>query len=676
MKSNLLSIFFIILFSLISSPLLAQSSFKDTYQKTELAQDFPIKGSLVHRVEFWKKVYTEITSKEAFLHDSEDLSIIYKKVDLPSSRRSRIRFLKKERRNMKSLLRSIAKKGGTNLTSKEQEVYEKVSGKKISEIKQLARNLRFQYGLRDRYYKGLIRSYEYLDYIKSIFKKLGLPDELVYLPHVESSFNYNAYSKVGAAGIWQFMRSTARIYKLKVNYVVDERRDVIKATKAAARLLRDNYGILKSWPLALTAYNHGARSIQRAVSKLGTKDIHRIIDEYGGRRFGFASKNFYATFMATVLISRDPGKYFKEFTMPKVFKYSVLNLNKAYTVAQIAKELKISIRSIGKYNPSIRSSALKSPLFLPKDFNLHIPRMKPATVKQLQARINKLESTRENFNLDRLHIISRGENLYDISRAYNVTLNDLIAFNQINNPSRIYAGMKLKIPGKNTKVSKVVAKLETKIAPKEKITQPKDGPSITAQKPSANSVADTAIAAKKAVVTPSYGPDLPKDLSSLEGHQLDTVKKSKGIYQITIETDETLGHIAEWANLRTQKIRNLNRLSFGRSIHLGQKLKIQLSQKNLINFKQSRNEYHLSIQEDFFNSFKVTGTEEYKVKKGDTISGILKKLELPFWLLRRYQKDQKLSDQLNIGQSIIVPQTEALEDSVEPPTSQSLSEEL
>lgn len=670
MKITILNILFALLFA---QSLQAQSNLKEYYSDVKLAENFPIKGSLVDRVNFWKRVYTEITTKEAFLHDSEDLGIIYKKVSLPSTRRSRIQLLKRERRNMKSLLRSIAKKGGTNLNSKEQEVYKLISDKTISEIKALSRQLRFQYGLKDRYYKGLIRSYEYLDYIKRIFKEYKIPEELVYLPHVESSFNYNAYSKVGAAGIWQFMRSTARLYKLKVNYVVDERRDVIKATKAAARLLRDNYKILNSWPLALTAYNHGARSMQRAVKRLGTTEIHKIIDQYGGRRFGFASKNFYATFMATVLISRDPDKYFKEFTLPRPFKYSVLELKRPFTVKQMAKALGISTRVIGKYNPSIRKSALRSPLALPKNFKLHIPGQSSADLKQLQAKVDNLKSMKKDFDLERLHIISRGENLFDIANAYHVKLNDLIAFNEISNPSRIYAGMKLKIPGKNTKIKKVIAKLETKVAPKVKtVKEEKEAATISAEKPVASHVTTTT---KKILKTETYGPQLPRDLSSLEGHNLDLKRVRKGVYQLTIETDETLGHIAEWAGVKTQSIRNLNQLTYGRAIRLGQKLKIPLTDKGRIAFKQSRNEYHLSIQEDFFNSFKVVGTKDYSVKRGDTISNILKRFELPFWLLRRYQDNQEIHSQLRIGQIIKIPQIEPLEDSVELPTSQSLEEE-
>ena len=100
--------------------------------------------------------------------------------------------------------------------------------------------------------------------MRAVFRDQGMPDDLALLPHVESSFNVRAYSKYGAAGVWQFMRGTGRRF-MKVDYVVDESLDPITATRAAARLLRENYAILGTWPLALTAYNHGAAGMARAV---------------------------------------------------------------------------------------------------------------------------------------------------------------------------------------------------------------------------------------------------------------------------------------------------------------------------------------------------------------------------------------------------------------------------
>ena len=149
----------------------------------------------------------------------------------------------------------------------------------------------------------------FLDEIKQIFREHGLPVDLAYLPHVESSFNPDAYSKFGAAGIWQFTRSTGRRF-MKVGYVLDERRDPIRATYAAAQLLKENYAKLGSWPLAITAYNHGLSGVRRAVRETGSDDIGEIVRQYKGSRFGFASRNFYAAFLAAADVSRDSERYF------------------------------------------------------------------------------------------------------------------------------------------------------------------------------------------------------------------------------------------------------------------------------------------------------------------------------------------------------------------------------
>ena len=118
-----------------------------------------------------------------------------------------------------------------------------------------------------------------------------MPVELSVLPHVESSFNPEAYSHVGAAGIWQFIRSTGKRY-MQIDHLIDERMDPFASTKAAAKLLRHNYQLTQSWPLALTAYNHGVASMRRAINTLGTRDIAVIVRKYKGRAFGFASRNF------------------------------------------------------------------------------------------------------------------------------------------------------------------------------------------------------------------------------------------------------------------------------------------------------------------------------------------------------------------------------------------------
>ena len=136
-----------------------------------------------------------------------------------------------------------------------------------------------------------------------------MPQEIGALPYVESGFDPMAGSHVGAAGLWQFMASTGRLF-LRIDQFVDERYDPHAATVAAAKLLRGNYDALGTWPLALTAYNHGRAGMRRAVNSMGTDDIATLIEHYDGPAFGFASRNFYPTFLAALELSSAPEQHF------------------------------------------------------------------------------------------------------------------------------------------------------------------------------------------------------------------------------------------------------------------------------------------------------------------------------------------------------------------------------
>src|SRR4029077_7956824 len=166
-----------------------------------------------------------------------------------------------------------------------------------------------QRGLRERFAEGIRASRRYFPEMERIFRDEGLPAELVRLPLIESCFNLQAYSKVGAAGIWQFMPKTGRLF-MRVDDLVDERRDPISSTHAAARFLGRVHDMLGSWPLAITAYNHGPDGMARAVDEVGTADIGRIVRDYRGRAFGFASRNFYAEFLAALEVEQDHRRYF------------------------------------------------------------------------------------------------------------------------------------------------------------------------------------------------------------------------------------------------------------------------------------------------------------------------------------------------------------------------------
>lgn len=177
-------------------------------------------------------------------------------------------------------------------------------------IADASERLRTQRGMRERFKRGLEISGRYDAAFRGVFREAGLPEDLAYLPHVESSFQNHAASSVGAVGMWQFMPGTARHFGM-LNAAVDERRDPVASAQGAARYLNNAYSRLGSWPLALTSYNHGVGGMKNAQQAFGN-DFVTIVRSYSGKGFGFASRNFYTEFLAARDIARNPQRFFPE----------------------------------------------------------------------------------------------------------------------------------------------------------------------------------------------------------------------------------------------------------------------------------------------------------------------------------------------------------------------------
>ena len=283
---------------------------------------FPLYESIKPNVAFWKKVYSEYTTSQVIFHDRRNLTIIYEIVTLkdknePGAKKYNKEIVDNKKKYYIKLLKRLSS-GHKPVSSEEKRIYALFTENNLSGLlKHSYNNIRAQLGQKDRFIAGLIRSGAYLTEMQEIFKSYGLPEDLAYLPHVESSFDYQAYSKFGAAGIWQFTNDTGRRY-LKINYTLDERRDPILATRAAARFLKENYEMLGSWPVAITAYNHGTQGMLKAVNS--HKHYESIFNNYNGRSFGFASHNFYAEFLAAREIAGNSRIYFGDLELEKPVK--------------------------------------------------------------------------------------------------------------------------------------------------------------------------------------------------------------------------------------------------------------------------------------------------------------------------------------------------------------------
>jgi len=267
---------------------------------------FPLYESIRPNVAFWEKIYGSVSENTALLHDRRDLSLVYGSVtlwdkDVPGAAAWNQARLEQAMAFYKNMLTRLSR-GARPADAEELRIRAMFNGRNaFARMAIAADNIRNQRGLKERFREGVIRSGAYMSEIKKIFQSHGLPLELAYLPHVESSFVVEARSKVGAAGIWQFTRATGQDY-LRVSEAVDERLDPILAADAAARYLSDNYDKLQNWPLSLTAYNYGANGMMRAKNALG--GYERIFREYEEGHFKFAARNFYSEFLAALRVAK------------------------------------------------------------------------------------------------------------------------------------------------------------------------------------------------------------------------------------------------------------------------------------------------------------------------------------------------------------------------------------
>ncbi len=457
-----------------------------TASAADSASSFPSPAVLRPQVAFWKKIFGVYSENQVVIHDAEHLGRVYSVLDfrdrvaagespiaVESAKRAGTRAEKA--RIQALLLRLDARNGNAGgLDAEERRIWNLFAkdrnSRKFAEAAEDER-IRSQAGLKERFGQGLRVSRRYLGEMEEIFRREGLPTDLTRLPLVESCFNIDAYSKVGAAGIWQFMRSTAQSYML-VGGVVDERRDPLRATRGAARHLRENYEALGTWPLAITAYNHGRAGMRRAVDATGTTDIGRIIKTYKGPLFGFASRNFYPEFLAALEVERGRRDYFGDLEFDPPFKGDEVPMRQALSGSAAVSCADVSPAELAELNPAIDSAVFRGAGNLPRGYLLRVP---PGTAASFEQRLAQLASdarviarrTRGSSHVRRVakrergkgarrqavanakryrtHRVRRGQTLSHIADRYGVSVERIKHANRLRG-SVVKAGQVLKIP--------------------------------------------------------------------------------------------------------------------------------------------------------------------------------------------------------------------------------------
>lgn len=599
--------------------------------QTAAADTFPRYTEIENNVVFWEKIYSTYSTTQAVIHDSKDLSKVYTVLELlDPSLPGALKFNKKAQKDAIKKYENILKKLSRQkpVTQEEKRIASLFTSKYRSRnMGRAASQVRSQSGQKERFRDGVVRAGAYLAEIKRLLQKSGLPEDLAYLPHVESSFNTKAYSKFGAAGIWQFTRSTGKRY-LRIDESIDERLDPIFSTHAAAKYLKNSVTHLGNWPLAITSYNYGLPGIIRAKNELSS--YQTIFTQYNKGHFKFASRNFYSEFLAARTIAKKLEQ--KLITDPPQ-NDTYLKLKGYISLDQLSRHVQIPSHTILHLNPAIRKSVVTGEKLVPKGYKVRLPK-----TAQTKKRIASFPSSayRENQKATRYHRVQRGETAGTIARKYGVSLKSLVKTNNLDEYATIYIKQRLRIPRALT--------IRSRHAKKDVATSrtQKSVPTLYATKK---------IRPENGVKAAAFQAKSPTVYKVFNLHR----KKGKPYGDITVQPEESLRLYADFLQTRVTTLRSLNGLKAGSSVTPGQRITVPLDKRTPSYFEEKRLDFLQETENDFFSAFTVIGQKSYTVSAGDTLWDLCyNKFEIPLWLLERYNSAIDLL-QLSQNQELVIP---------------------
>jgi len=606
------------------------------------ADDFPQPAELQPDVDFWVSIFTQYSTNQGVLHDSRDLGIVYERLDFApdDSPRTRQRQVARQRDALQAVLRSLAAGKRSNLSDAEARVLAlwpaDVSNQTLSRA---AQDIRYQQGLQDRFRDGLVRSGLWRAYINREFQSLGVPLELAALPHVESSYNPAARSNVGASGIWQFTRSTGRRF-LHIDPVLDERNDPFAASRAAGRLLAYNYSITGNWPMAITAYNHGLGGVRRAMQQYGDTAYVDILRKYNGRTFGFASRNFYVAFLAAKHVDQNVEQYFPGLVVAQPEQMLELPLQSYIALDDLAAGLGLTKEQVADYNPALQTTVLSGSKHLPKGYVLRLP------ADQLRAPLEDLiagvpaASWQSTQLPDLFHTVGRGDTLSQIAQTYRTRVSTLMALNGLGSANNIRVGQKIRLPaaGPAPQAPSGMPATEAVVAAETEIV--------------AESEMEQVAAAEAPGDETTSVPLLDGDLAATSRGSLQTALLSDpSDYSVAADNSieihplETLGHYADWLQIKTQRLRDINGLAFKTAVEVGSRIRLDFSVVDIETFEARRVDYHRRQQDAFFREHVISGVSEHVVAPGESVWILaLREYKVPIWLFRQYNPSLNLEN--------------------------------
>lgn len=415
---------------------------------------FPVPDVLAPNVAFWSTVYAKHSTDQSLLHDERYLDIIYEVLDfsdlaaLPDGRKrlKRRQRIRDAETRWAAILRDLASGKRREALADDyrhvESLFADVSGNDQKYLRAID-HFRSQRCLNDEFARGIVRSGGYLPGIEQIFVRRGLPRMLTRLPFVESMFQLGARSTAAAAGVWQFIPATARRF-LRMDLEMDERFDPWRAADAAASHLEQSYKSLGTWPLAITAYNHGPAGMRRAVRQLGTKDLGTIAQRYRSRSFGFASRNFYTEFVAAATVYERRDQHFPGVQPGPALDHDTFVPDQYVSAVALAQAAGLDQEKLKALNPGFDRRIWRGDLLLPRGYEVRVP---AGQIDRVSAAYTSLDAGhRRNHQLGSNYKVRRGDTLAVIARRHGTSVRALQQANKLRTAHLIRIGQVLRIP--------------------------------------------------------------------------------------------------------------------------------------------------------------------------------------------------------------------------------------